>query len=100
MHSDKLSLSDMPPAHDLLVTLRILESADKYASTNRKNLRSRLWPEAHDGCSIKVEKVDKVKVCVCARDFSVVGCRRAPLSLIHGSYDCVWERPQNVFNSC
>lgn len=66
VHSDKLSLSDMPPTHDLLVTLRILESADKYASTNRKNMRSRLWPEAHDGCSIKVEKVDKVKVGVCA----------------------------------
>lgn len=61
VHADKITLSDTPPAHDLLVTLRILEGTDRYPGTIRKNLRSRMWMEPHEGCSVKVEKVEKVK---------------------------------------
>jgi hypothetical protein len=59
---DKFQLQDNPPAHDLLVTLKILGPADKYPSSNKKNIKSRAWAEAHDGCSIKIERVEKVKV--------------------------------------
>ncbi|GAN10740.1 conserved hypothetical protein [Mucor ambiguus] len=49
------------PDHDLKVTVRVLPTLQSYASSIRHRLKSREWGK-HDGMSLFVYKVEKVKV--------------------------------------
>ncbi|KAI8092200.1 histone deacetylation protein Rxt3-domain-containing protein [Gilbertella persicaria] len=48
------------PDHDLKVTVRVLPTLQSYASTIRNKLKSREWGR-HDGMSLFVNKVEKIK---------------------------------------
>lgn len=49
------------PDHDLKVTVRVLPTLKNYASCIRYRLKSREWGK-HDGMSLFVDKVEKIKV--------------------------------------
>ena len=49
------------PDYDLKVTVRVLPTLQQYASSLRNRLKSREWKQ-HDGMSVFVTKVEKMKV--------------------------------------
>jgi hypothetical protein len=49
------------PDHDLKVTVRVLPTLQHYAGSIRHKLKSREWGK-HDGMSLFVDKVEKIKV--------------------------------------
>ena len=56
------------PAADLEVKLRIAPKLIRYVSTERGGIRSRGWGNGHDGVSIVIENVRRIKVSVCSVD--------------------------------
>ncbi|KAI9271149.1 histone deacetylation protein Rxt3-domain-containing protein [Helicostylum pulchrum] len=49
------------PDHDLKVTVRVLPTLQSYASSIRNRIKSRDWGK-HDGMSLFVHKVEKIKI--------------------------------------
>ncbi|KAI9019188.1 histone deacetylation protein Rxt3-domain-containing protein [Phycomyces nitens] len=49
------------PDHDLKVTLKVLPKLRSYASSIRHRIKSRSWGANHDGMSLYVVKVEKIK---------------------------------------
>lgn len=50
------------PDHDLKVIVRVLPTLQHYASCIRNRLKSREWSGQHDGMSLYVVQVEKIKV--------------------------------------
>jgi hypothetical protein len=50
--------------HDVKVVLRVMPKLQDYASSIRHRLKSRHWGGSHDGVSLFVDKVEKIKVSV------------------------------------
>jgi hypothetical protein len=48
--------------HDVKVVLRVMPKLQDYASSIRHRLKSRHWGGSHDGVSLFVDKVEKIKV--------------------------------------
>lgn len=63
------------PDHDLKVTVRVLPTLQHYASSIRHKLKSREWGK-HDGMSLFVNKVEKVKVNIEEEFFKCLMCSR------------------------
>ena len=63
------------PDHDLKVTVRVLPTLQSYASSIRHRLKSREWGK-HDGMSLFVNKVEKVKVNIEEEFFKCLMCSR------------------------